>query len=232
MRVPPLIEDVMVETDPIFRQQRFNWDSEYQRKGVMWRGIAKSEILLPNGSRVLEIGCGNGKTIASLKGEDLSVVAIDFSSQAVELCRLAAKDKQVEMVVADARFLPLCRGYFDVVISCHLLEHLSERGREEVVAEMERVLRPGGKVIVSALSTRDMRFGRGKEIERNTFLRGGSISTHYFTLGEMRELFHHFIELDLHEEVEETLYSGEPVRRANIEGIFALQEIMILQEST
>ncbi|NYT11844.1 MAG: class I SAM-dependent methyltransferase [Methanomassiliicoccales archaeon] len=222
MRVPLLIEDTMVETDPIFRQQRRNWDGEYKRKGVMWRGITKFEISLPNGSRVLEIGCGNGKTIASLKGDDLPIVAIDFSFKAIELCRFAVKEKKVSLMVADARFLPFHDDYFDVVISSHLLEHLSESGRNEAVAEMERVLRPGGRTIVSALSTRDMRFGRGKEIERNTFLRGGSISTHYFTPGEMRELFEHFIELDLHEEVEETLYSGEPVRRANIDGIFIL----------
>jgi ubiquinone/menaquinone biosynthesis C-methylase UbiE len=222
MRMSPLNEDDIVDDDPLFRQQRLNWDGEYRRKGVMWRGITKSEISVPNGSRVLELGCGNGKIIASLKGDDLSVVAIDFSLKAIELCRFAVKEKKVGLIVADARFLPFHDGYFDVVISCHLLEHLSESGRKETVAEMERVLRPRGKVIVSALSTRDMRFGRGKEIERNTFLRGGSISTHYFTLGEMRGLFEHFIELDLREEVEETLYSGEPVRRANIEGIFTL----------
>jgi ubiquinone/menaquinone biosynthesis C-methylase UbiE len=222
MRVPLLIEDVMVEIDPIFRKQRLNWDSEYQHKGVMWRGIAKSEISLPIGSRVLEIGCGNGKTIASLKGEDLSVVAIDFSSQAVELCRLSTKGREVEMIVADARFLPFGDGHFDVVISRHLLEHLSEQGREEAVSEMERVLRPGGRVLVSALSTKDMRFGKGREIESNTFLRGGSISTHHFTIEEIRDLFAEFIELDLCEVVEETLYSGEPVKRANIDGIFIL----------
>lgn len=207
----------------IYDRQRECWDEEYRRKGALWRGMLRTDIRLPPGTRVLEVGCGNGKAVSSIRGEDLSISVVDFSLEALRLSKTI--DTIDERVLADARLLPFRDESFDVIIAFHLLEHLSPGGMVAVVREMGRVLRSGGTVQVTVLSTSDMRYGKGEEVERGTFVKGTGISSHFFTLEEIRELFSSFTVLSLQESVEERQYSREAVTRATLNGVFSKPSI-------
>ena len=122
--------------------------------------------------------------------------------------------------MADACLLPFRKESFDLVLVLHLLEHLPSRGRAIAVREMGRVLRPGGEVRVRVLSTLDMRFGKGDEIEAGTFVKGTGIISHFFTPLELMELFSGFEHISVIENVEERLYSKEMVTRATLSGEF------------
>lgn len=206
--------------EDFYKEQRLVWDVQYQMKGIMWRGIPGKELEVSEDSRILDLGCGNGKVLSSLIGKAVSITGIDFSRKAIELCRRLMEKEDVNLAVADARSLPFRGESFDVVIAHHLLEHLPLNGRRKAVSEIRRILKPNGVVIVSVLSIADMRFGAGREIEENTFVKGTSIATHYFTTAELKEIFSGFQELNVREEIEEKLYSGDPVRRATIRGEF------------
>lgn len=108
-----------------------------------------SDVDFPDGARVLDIGCGTGpqsRTIARRPGVG-EVVGVDQMAPFVERAReLAADIPNVSFRQGDARDLPFGDGEFDVVVLHTLLTHVP--GPEGVLAEVHRVLRPGGRVAV------------------------------------------------------------------------------------
>jgi SAM-dependent methyltransferase len=83
-----------------------------------------------------------------LRSRARQVVAVDLSRPAVSAARQRYPD--LDAVVADAMELPFQDGYFDAVLSNSTLDHLSSR-REVGVAltELARVLRPGGRLVIT-----------------------------------------------------------------------------------
>ncbi len=109
--------------------------------------------------RLLEIGCGTGEFLGEVKRNypRLAVTGLDLSPHYLALSRrrLAAWSR-VELVEAAAEAMPFGDAAFDVVACIYLLHELPPRTRHAVVAEMRRVLRPGGTVILlDSLQTGD-----------------------------------------------------------------------------
>lgn len=166
------------------------WETAYQRRGNLWGGNTPSLPNLPARSRVLELGCGNGKVMAGLSGRDCDVVGLDFSCAAVTAARSHLPCSWPgNVVLADARILPFTPRSFDVVIARHVIGHLTRSGREQLAREIERVLRKGGTLHFSGFSCDDFRYNQGTPLEEGTFMRGNGISTHYFSADDARALF-------------------------------------------
>ncbi len=103
--------------------------------------------------RILDLGCGTGTHSLALKKRfpDADVVALD---RAREMLEQAGKHqgwwkKRFERVVGDAMRLPLAQSTFDLV-HANLVLHWCE-DREAVLANLRRVLRPGGLALLSCL---------------------------------------------------------------------------------
>jgi ubiquinone/menaquinone biosynthesis C-methylase UbiE len=166
------------------------WDNDYRSRGQLWGGSPASLPDIPAGSRVLEMGCGSGKTVSALVHRSHDITAIDFSEKAVEMTRqIILKCNTGDAVVADARHLPFHDNAFGYVVARHVIGHVCIDGRREVAREAARVLQPGGHLVVQVFSVDDMRNGSGRSLEDGTFLRGGGIITHYFTIPELEALF-------------------------------------------
>jgi ubiquinone/menaquinone biosynthesis C-methylase UbiE len=166
------------------------WDNEYSRKGVLWSGLTHELPELPAGSRVLELGCGNGKTLSAVIGKEWNVTALDSSQKAVTMSRnLVKRSSPADIMVADARHIPVKNATFDAIFAIHVIGHMYECGRREIAYEVTRTLKPGGIVFFCEFSTEDVRFGKGHTTEISTFMRGTKIITHYFTLQEASDLF-------------------------------------------
>lgn len=155
------------------------FQSDYKKRGSRWAG-AVSLPPLPKDALVLETGCGNGKTLSAFS---CRAVGVDISSEAVRLA--GAKNA----VAGDIRVLPFSDSVFDCVFCWHVLGHLKETDRRNAVSELFRVLKPSGSVFFKAFSVGDFRFGKGCEVEPNTFLRGDGMMTHYFSVDEVLSLF-------------------------------------------
>jgi ubiquinone/menaquinone biosynthesis C-methylase UbiE len=167
-----------------------SWDNDYQHRGRLWGGGASLLPGLPCSLRILELGCGDGKTTASLVQAGCSVTAIDFSSHAVSLCRNTCTDPdRVSILIADAMRTPFRNESFDIVIASHITGHLSLSGRRYLAGEVLRILAFSGTIYFRDFSTGDFRYGRGKETETGTFTRKNGIATHYFTDDEVTTLF-------------------------------------------
>ncbi len=96
------------------------------------------------GKRVLDVGCGTGPFSLAAGQRGADVVSLDIGVQLLH----RARAKGVTRVVAgDAATLPFPTDEFDIVLSSECLEHTPDP--ERVVAEMLRVLRPGGRLVVT-----------------------------------------------------------------------------------
>jgi SAM-dependent methyltransferase len=200
------------------------WDEDYRRRGNLWGGAPAPLPDLPAGAAVLEVGCGNGKTLGALIRRSARVAAIDLSPRAVALARRHPDAASASFAVADARCLPFCAETFDAVFLVHIAGHLPGPGRRAVAAEVCRVLGTGGTAFFRGFSVEDMRAGKGTETEPQTFRRGDGILTHYFTEDEVRELFAPLVPVSIRTHRWRMRVRGRDLPRAEIEGFFRKAE--------
>ena len=97
-----------------------------------------------NGVKILELGCGTGIFTEQLAMRNINITALDIS---VDLLGSAKEKQRVNKILAaDAEFLPFKDESFDFVVGVSILHHL-DIGRS--LREIKRVLKPGGKLILS-----------------------------------------------------------------------------------
>jgi SAM-dependent methyltransferase len=101
---------------------------------------------IADGERVLDVGCGTGSlTFALPEAAAIAAVeAVDFAAVYVARARARNTDRRITIREADARDLPFATGSFDRAYSQLVLHHMPQADR--AVAEMRRVVRPGGTV--------------------------------------------------------------------------------------
>ena len=120
-----------------------------------WPQVAEFVNSEDDGSFVLDVGCGNGKSICGVDHSKKTVLGCDASESLLR----HAVTQGVEGQVANALALPYGSARFDAVISIAMLHHLSTPcRREQALAEMLRVLRPGGKMLVYVWAAGQKRF--------------------------------------------------------------------------
>ena len=109
-------------------------------------------VVIPAGSRCLEIGTGLGwGTVGLLRhGTSVTVVTSDYEGPVLRRARAFVQEKQpgarVDYLRVDAKTLPFGTGRFDVVLSLYVLHHA--QGYRAALAEMARVLKPGGHALI------------------------------------------------------------------------------------
>jgi len=102
------------------------------------------------GQAVLDLGCGTGRHARWLAAAGASVTAVDFSQGMLEEARKNSGAAAIRFIEHDLRTpLPFSARAFDLVVSGLVLEHL-----EDLLAffrEARRVLRPGGRAVISEM---------------------------------------------------------------------------------
>ncbi len=120
-------------------------------------------LLSPSpGEAVLELGCGTGTALRALAGRLAGrgrLVGLDLSprmlAQARRKLERAGLAEHLELYQGDAVAVPLADGAFDAVFTAFTLELFDTPQIPKVLAEVHRLLRPGGRfVVVSLLATR------------------------------------------------------------------------------
>lgn len=96
-------------------------------------------VAIDDGDRVLEVGCGQGHLTKALAERGVDIVGIDANPRAAEIAATA----RVRHMRAES--LGFDDETFDVIVSVHAIEHIPPL--EEALAEMARVLKPGGTAV-------------------------------------------------------------------------------------
>jgi SAM-dependent methyltransferase len=99
------------------------------------------------GRRILDVGCGSGPIMADLRDRGAIVTGVDSSAGMLEQARARLGTATDLRVVDLAGPLPFEDAIFDDVIASQVLHYLKDWG--PILAELHRVLKPGGRLIVS-----------------------------------------------------------------------------------
>jgi len=197
------------------------WEAAYRRRGQLWSGAVPPLPALPEHARVLELGCGNGKTFDALLKNHWDTVALDFSETAVKTARSHITHAQSgDGILADARFIPFRPASFDAIVTWHILGHMMERDRVHIASGLGCLLKPEGILIFAEFSREDVRYNRGTLLEEGTFLKGTAISTHYFTGQEILSLFQDLSCVSLRTHRWDLRVCGQSHTRSEIQAVF------------
>jgi ubiquinone/menaquinone biosynthesis C-methylase UbiE len=103
--------------------------------------------LVGPGQQVLDVGCGPGHTTAQLTSLGLKATGVDLSPRMIELAKQAFPQSNFE--VGDFLALPHLPSSFDGILAFYCIVHLTPEQLAPAFAEMSRVLKPGGYLLVS-----------------------------------------------------------------------------------
>ena len=135
------------------------WDrlsSHYDRQLWLERLAVRDAVRLvaPHaGERVLDVGTGTGEVLRQLGRHPGCQQVIGVDSSAAMLSRVPDLPVGFSVQVADARGLPFPDDHFDVVTASYVLHVLPNAELPAVVAELRRVLRPGGRLVTVTPAT-------------------------------------------------------------------------------
>jgi len=130
------------------------------------RRMTVDQALLRPGETLLDVGCGTGGVTIPAKrrvGESGTAAGIDPAPEMIAVARRKAKRAGVEIDfrVGVIESLPFPDETFDVITSSLMMHHLPERLRIKGLAEIRRVLKPGGRILIA-----DMRRPSGSALKR------------------------------------------------------------------
>lgn len=162
--------------DPALVASEYADEARLQRRARMFTGHgtgvdarlpAVAAVVEARPRRILEVGCGWGELAAWLARETgAEVVAVDVSPRMVDLARGLGVDARI----ADVQSLPFETGSFDVAVAAWMLYHVPDL--DTAVAELARVLRPGGRLVAvtnSAFHLQELRELVGSGPSPSTF---------------------------------------------------------------
>ena len=181
-----------------------HWATEWAgiQSGSKWltpeEDVKSWAATLAPGARILDLGAGVGRHALWLAAQGFEVTALDAASEG-----LAEIDKAGGVTTAEARMdaLPFDAHSFDHVLSWNVIYHGNEDVLLRTIAEIRRVLVPGGTFLGTMLSKRrlpsECEIAPGREISRNTWVfdvdEGDKRHPHYFcSAAELIALFSGF----------------------------------------
>jgi 2-polyprenyl-3-methyl-5-hydroxy-6-metoxy-1,4-benzoquinol methylase len=97
-------------------------------------------------SRVLDVGCGEGRFAAELTQAGMTVVGVDVAEEPLRRARARHPFLDLRLVPPEDRW-PLADASFDVVWAGETIEHVADTGGW--LSELRRLLRPGGRLLLS-----------------------------------------------------------------------------------
>jgi ubiquinone/menaquinone biosynthesis C-methylase UbiE len=149
------------EAAPVTTGRTIAWARYYDAVvAILTRGRARAMreatvdlAAIALGEAVLDVGCGTGAVAMTARrrlGPAGNVYGIDASPQMIAVARRKAQraDLVIDYRVAAVEALPFPDRTFDVVISSLMMHHLPHDLQRTALAEMHRVLKPGGRLVV------------------------------------------------------------------------------------
>ena len=161
-------------------------------RGVINRRVEKASKVMPGGSRLLDLGCGNGELLLAVQKRYHEVYGIDIAEAALNSARKHGMN--VQAVDLNREDLPFPDQYFDTLTILSTLQYFQDL--YFVLGECHRVLSPSGVLLLSVPNMRS--FWRiGKLLLRGSFPRvsldqegydGGTL--HYFAYANLKDLLY------------------------------------------
>lgn len=164
--------------------------------------------------KILDLGCGAGAHTIFLAREGFQVYATDISEEGLKVTKKRLKDNKLKAILKNATMesQPFPDNFFDGIISFGVFYYNHQKEYRKAVSEIYRVLKKRGKALVFTRTTGDYRFGKGKKIEKNTFILNikdtneKGMVMHFLDRKEIDTIFNKFSEITI--EKTETTFSN------------------------
>ena len=194
------------------------WNQVYSTKGMarypdnmLIRFVAKHYYDAPERKEVkfFDVGCGAGSSTWYLAREGFSVVAIDWSAQAMELLRLRLKFENLEALLGQGDItkldqLPLRPDFFDCVVDVSSLCYVPQDKITSVMKSLHFSLKPGGRffsIAPTAICPKDI---------FNNMIEGVEFNASFRTQLEMVDLFKDFEDIKVSSYTYDVARDDEP----------------------
>jgi SAM-dependent methyltransferase len=141
----------------------------------------------------LDVGCGPGRHARLLARAGFRVFAVDPSPRAAAECAagLLEDGRSATVLCGDPCRLPVTGSLFDVVVAFNSIYHGTKRQVSATVRSLHSALRPGGRVFATFPSHSHRMYGKGEQVEPDTFRSEGFLPELFPEAGE-RGVLHHF----------------------------------------
>jgi SAM-dependent methyltransferase len=183
----------------------------YQKSAPPNETVVTWAATLPNGAFVLDVGCGLGRHLHYLGTQGFRLAGVDISPTSIQISREVCAEHHFpfEGQVSDMTYLPWADATFDAAFSIATIHHHRRAGIQQALAEIRRVLKVGGLVLVDLLATARADYaalraqvaaGEIIEVEPNTFVDerpdspdlDGFLPHHYCDEAAVRDLLRDF----------------------------------------
>lgn len=153
----------------------------YQTQAAPNDSVVEWADTLPIGARLLDVGSGIGRHVIYLAKRGFRMSGVDLSPTGIQTTREACATHQLEFDghVGSMSVLPWGDGTFDGVLSTSTISHDRRADIEKTLAEIRRVLKPGGVLLVDFLHKETLSYqetrqqaaeGKLTEVEPDTFV--------------------------------------------------------------
>ncbi|MFA5753936.1 MAG: class I SAM-dependent methyltransferase [Patescibacteria group bacterium] len=125
-------------------------DFDISRRKEIWPEAHRYVSLIPSGARVLDAGCGNGRLLSALNGNQIDYLGIDGSNELVVLAKENYPEFNFQtMDILDTQDLP--DSYYDFIFCLAVIPHLPSADlRLRALQNLSSKLKADGQIIVSA----------------------------------------------------------------------------------
>ncbi|MFH1639031.1 MAG: class I SAM-dependent methyltransferase [Chloroflexota bacterium] len=190
------------------------WENRFHKEGAVWgdnpskSAVHALDLFSKNGvNKILVPGSGYGRNSRLFNASGFSVTGYEISQTA---CAMAEKfDPKTRLFQGSVLDMSRESDVYDAVYCFNVLHLFHENERKLFIRECARKLRNHGYLYFVVFSEKERGFGKGDELEKNTFEVRAGRPTHFFTDGDMREHFQDFriIETNIIEDPE--VHKGE-----------------------
>lgn len=189
----------MAEWNQILREK---WYSQEEPDPIVIQ-FTKSLRRKSKEARVLDLACGAGRHLVYLAGQGFDACGTDFSETGPAMAkeRLKRENLKAHILRCDIKMLPFVASCFDAAICIRAIYHQRLNEVQQTVSEIHRILKRNGVLLVNYLSTRTYKYGKGAQIDEDTFVEQEGVEKgvvhHFADEQRLRQLFRRFTVIDL-----------------------------------
>jgi tRNA (uracil-5-)-methyltransferase TRM9 len=171
-------------------------------RAFMWRDLDFIKDIVKSTDKILDFGCGNGRLAGYLNNKYEKYIGLDVSRKLVDIAKKKYSGSKTEFIKLSHNFqkLPLEDKSIDIIISIAVFHHFPSREYAlKIAKELNRVLAPGGKIIITVWNLWQEQYLKFHQKSKNEwidaeipFKSGETIFDRYhhpFKIEELKELF-------------------------------------------
>lgn len=190
------------------KNQQSHWNKLHQKGNLDEYSHSPTDFaqevikFFPKKAKVLELGCGLGNDAIFFSRKGFSVLATDFSNEAIKQNKKRYLNiPNLEFEILDiGRALPKKDGEFAVVYARLSLQYFTDSITKKIFRETKRILKPNGLLCFICRSTSDPLYGKGDRIENDMYVYKGHVR-HFFSEKYANECLNEGFEIKIMEKV-------------------------------